>query len=62
MSVLIHMVLGAIAAVIIGILVLIAFFAIAGFLIHLLFPIVAAIIIIIIAIAGGGWLYAKMRS
>jgi hypothetical protein len=38
------------------------FFAIAGFLIHLLLPVFAAIeIIIILAVAGGAWLYAKMH-
>jgi hypothetical protein len=42
--------------------VLIVFFAIAGFLIHLLLPIFAAIVIIIIAVAGGVWLYTKVRS
>jgi len=56
------MVLGAIAAIIVGIVALIVFFAIAGFLIQLLAPIFAAIIILVIVAAGGAWLYSKYRS
>jgi hypothetical protein len=56
------MVLGAIAAIIIGIVALIVFFAIAGFLIQLLAPVIAAIVILVIAVAGGAWLYSKYRS
>lgn len=41
---------------------LIVFFAIAGFLIQLLAPVIAAIIILVIIVVGGGWLYAKYRS
>jgi hypothetical protein len=56
------MVLGAIAAIAIGILVLVILSAIAGFLIRLLAPVIAAIIILVIAVAGGAWLYAKYKS
>jgi hypothetical protein len=56
------MVLGAIAAIAIGIVVLVILFAIAGFLIRLLAPVIAAIIILVIAVAGGAWLYAKYKS
>jgi hypothetical protein len=38
------------------------FFAIAGFIIQLLAPVIAGIIILIIIVVGGGWLYAKYRS
>jgi len=38
------------------------FFAIAGFIIQLLAPVIAGIIILIIVVVGGGWLYAKYRS
>ena len=55
------MVLGVIAAVAIGIVFLIIFFAIAGFLIQLLAPVIAIIIIAVIAIGGGAWLYAKYK-
>jgi hypothetical protein len=55
------MVLGAIAAIAIGIVVLVIF-VIAGFLIRLLAPVIAAIIILVIAVAGGAWLYAKYKS
>ena len=57
-----EMVLGAIAAIAIGIVVLVIFFAIAGFLIRLLAPVIAAIIILVITVAGGAWLYAKYKS
>jgi hypothetical protein len=40
----------------------IVFFAIAGFIIQLLAPVIAGIIILIIIVVGGGWLYAKYRS
>lgn len=56
------MVLGAIGAIAIGIVVLIVFFAIAGFLIELLAPVIAGILILIVLIAGGAWLYAKYKS
>jgi hypothetical protein len=42
--------------------VLVISFAIVGFLIRLLAPVVAAIIILVIAVAGGAWLYAKYKS
>jgi hypothetical protein len=42
--------------------VLVIFFAIAEFLIRLLAPVIAAIIILVIAVAGGFWLYAKYKS
>lgn len=53
--------LGAVAAIAIGIVVLIVFFAIAGFLIQLLAPVIAGILILIVAVAGGTWLYAKYK-
>jgi hypothetical protein len=56
------MVLGAVAAIAIGIVVLIVFFAIAGFLIQLLAPVIAGILILIVAVAGGAWLYAKYKG
>jgi lipopolysaccharide export LptBFGC system permease protein LptF len=56
------MVLGAVAAIAIGIIVLIVFFAVAGFLIQLLAPVIAAILIVIVAVAGGTWLYAKYKG
>ena len=37
-------------------------FAIAGFLIRLLTPVIVAIMILLIAVAGGVWLYAKYKS
>jgi hypothetical protein len=42
--------------------VLVISFAIVGFLIRLLAPVIAAIIILLIAVAGGVWLYAKYKS
>jgi hypothetical protein len=42
--------------------VLVIFFAIAELLIRLLAPVIAAIIILVIAVAGGFWLYAKYKS
>jgi hypothetical protein len=57
-----EMVLGAVAAIAIGIVVLIVFFAIAGFLIQLLAPVIAGILILIVAVAGGAWLYAKYKG
>ena len=57
-----EMVLGAIAAIAIGIVVLVILFAIAGFLIRLLAPVIAGIMIMVIAVAGGAWLYAKYKS
>jgi hypothetical protein len=42
--------------------VLIVFFAIAGFIIRLLAPVIAGIIILVIVVVGGAWLYAKYRS
>ncbi len=55
-------VLGTIAAIMVAVIVLIIFFAIAGFLIQLLAPIIAGIIILIVIVAGGAWLYVKYRS
>ena len=42
--------------------VLVISFAIVGFLIRLPAPVIAAIIILLIAVAGGVWLYAKYKS
>jgi hypothetical protein len=42
--------------------VLVISFAIAGFLIRLLAPVIAAIMILLIAVVGGVWLYAKYKS
>ena len=55
------MVLGLIAAIAVGIIALIVFVAIAGFLIHLLAPVIAGILVLIIIAAGGSWLYMKYR-
>lgn len=45
-----------------GIIVLIIFLAVAGFLIQLLAPIVAGVLILIIAVVGGIWIYSKYKS
>ena len=44
------------------VIVLIALFAIVGFIVQLLAPVIAGIIILIIVVVGGAWLYAKCRS
>ena len=57
-----HVVLGTVAVIAVAIIVLVIFLAVAGFLIQLLAPVIAGVLILVIAVAGGVWLYSKYKS
>lgn len=57
-----HVVLGTVAVIAVAIIVLVIFLAVAGFLIQLLAPVIAGVLILVIAVAGGFWLYSKYKS
>ena len=57
-----RVVLGTVAVIAVAIIVLVIFLAVAGFLIQLLAPVIAGVLILVIAVAGGFWLYSKYKS